>query len=211
MKRLNPCGDLQVLGSLAAACPDLNALLDAGCGRGDRLAAAAAVFPAAERIGIDLDVENAAAAREKCPGAEIVTGDVCALPWGEGRFDAALCECTLSLLDEPERCLSELRRVLIPGGILMLSDLVSGETAPRRSLVSPEGAVHWLASRAWTEAALEDAGFRILRFTDCREEFLEMVGQIIFDGDCGCLSQAVFTALRGKKTGYGLWAAERTE
>ena len=124
---------------------------------------------------------------------------------------AALCECTLSLLDEPERCLSELRRVLIPGGILMLSDLVSGETAPRRSLVSPEGAVHWLASRAWTEAALEDAGFRILRFTDCREEFLEMVGQIIFDGDCGCLSQAVFTALRGKKTGYGLWAAERTE
>ena len=32
MKRLNPCGDLQVLGSLAAACPDLNALLDAGCG-----------------------------------------------------------------------------------------------------------------------------------------------------------------------------------
>ena len=82
MKKLNPCSDSRVLGSLLAACPGLETLLDAGCGRGERLAAAAAVFPRAKRFGIDLDAENAAAARERCRDAEIVAGDVCALPWG---------------------------------------------------------------------------------------------------------------------------------
>ena len=58
---------------------------------------------------------------------------------------------------------------------------------------------------------LASAGFRILRSVDCREEFLEMAGQMILDGDCSCLSPAVFAALRKRKTGYGLWIAERTE
>ncbi len=211
MKKLNPCSDLRVLGSLAVACPGMETLLDAGCGRGERLAAAAAVFPEAKRFGLDLDPENAEAARQRCPGAQIVVGDICALPWDAERFDAALCECTLSLLDEPERCLSELRRVLRPGGILLLSDLIGGEPEPQRSLLAAEGPVRYLASGDWTEAALASAGFRILRSVDCREEFLEMAGQMILDGDCGCLSPAVFAALRKRKTGYGLWIAERTE
>ena len=211
MKKLSPCSSRQVMDGLLTACPVLKTLLDAGCGRGDRLAAAAAAFPGVERFGIDLDAENAAAAREICPDAEIVTGDVCALPWADGRFDAALCECTLSLLDAPERCLSELSRVLRPGGVLLLSDLVSGADSPERTLVSPEGAVRYLASRTWTEAAAEAAGFRIIRYTDCREALLEMIGQMIFDGKCGCIGREAFAALRGKKAGYGMWILERDE
>ena len=208
MKKLNPCSDQRILGSLTAVRPGLKTLLDAGCGRGERLAAAAAFFPEAKRCGVDLDPENAAEARRRCPDARIEVGDVCELPWDAGSFDAALCECTLSLLDEPARCLSELGRVLRPGGILMLSDLVGGAAAPERGLVSPEGAVRYLASAAWTEAALEDAGFRILRFLDCREEFLETVGQMIFDGSC-CVGPDAFAALRREKAGYGLWIAEK--
>ena len=210
MKKLNPCSSLRVLGNLLAACPGLKTLLDAGCGRGERLAAAAAVFPEARCFGIDLDADNAAAAREKCPGAEIVTGDVCALPWADGAFDAALCECTLSLLPAPEKCLSELHRVLRPGGVLLLSDLVSGAPVPERTLVSPTGAVRYLASPAWTEAAAAVAGFRIARCIDCREEFLEMVGQMIFDGECACVGPAAFAALREKRAGYAMWILERS-
>ncbi len=205
MKRLNPCSDLRVLGNLLAACPEPAALLDAGCGRGDRLAAAAGAIPRAERFGIDLDAENAAAAREKCADAEIVTGDVSALPWEAGRFDAALCECTLSLTATPERCLSELYRVLRRGGVLILTDLVSGESAPERVRVSDRGAVRFLASPAWIEAAAAGAGFRIVRHIDCKEEFLEMIGQMIFDGECGCVGAEAFAALRRKRAGYGMW------
>ncbi len=211
LKKLSPCGSELVLSLLLEACPGAETLLDAGCGRGERLAAAAAAFPRAKRFGVDLDAENVSAARERCPGAEIVAGDVCALPWETERFDAALCECTLSLLSEPEQCLSELHRVLRPGGTLLLSDLIGGGAAPERTLVSPAGAVRWIASRAWTEAAAEAAGFRIGRFIDCREEFLEMIGQMIFDGDCACVGPAAFAALRQKRAGYGMWILERRE
>ena len=205
MKKLSPCADETVLALLQSGCPAPGAVLDAGCGRGDRLAAVRAALPGTRCCGMELDPENAAAARLRCPGAEIATGDVCALPWPDGIFDAALCECTLSLLDAPERCLSELRRVLKPGGTLLLSDLVGGAANPERIPISPDGAVRFLASRAWTEQALAAAGFRILRYVDCREELLTMTAQMLFDGGCGCIAPAAFAALRAQRAGYGMW------
>ena len=79
MKKLRPCGDRKVLEALASACPDMKTLLDAGCGRGDRLAAIGAAMPEVRRSGVELDPENAAAAGAKCPDTEIVVGDICAL------------------------------------------------------------------------------------------------------------------------------------
>ena len=210
MKKLSPCSDRTVLDALAAACMAPRALLDAGCGRGERLAAIGAALPGTACFGVELDVETAAAARANCPGAEIVTGDVCALPWADGFFDAALCECTLSLLDAPELCLAELHRMLAPGGTLLLSDLVSAAAAPVRTLLSPDGAVRYLASRSWTETALTAAGFRVLAFRDCREEYITMAAQMIFDCDGSCVGPEVFAALRRERTGYGLWTLERS-
>ena len=209
MKKLSPCSDAQVLSALREYCPAPGALLDAGCGRGERLAAAMAALPKTACCGIDLDPENAAEARARCPGAEIVTGDVCALPWMGGQFDAALCECTLSLLDAPERCLEELHRVLRPGGVLLLSDLTSGEADARRTRIASEGALRHLASVRWTEQAATAAGFRIMEFIDCREEFLTMAAQLLFDGGCGCIGPDAFAALRARKAGYGMWIMEK--
>ena len=211
MKKLSPCGDAQVLEALRSACPAPAALLDAGCGRGERLAALCAALPETDCFGVELDEENAAAAGKNCPGAEVSVGDVCALPWADGRFDAALCECTLSLLSDPERGLSELRRVLRPGGVLLFSDLFSGAQTPERVCVSPDGTVRYLASRAWTERALAAAGFRIKRYIDCREEYLTMAAQMLFDGGCGCVGPAAFRALRERKASYGMWILERGE
>ena len=210
MKKLSPCASETVLAMLAERAGAR--LLDAGCGRGERLADLARALPGTALCGIDCDEDNAAQARANCPGAEIVTGDVCALPWPDGRFDAALCECTLSLLDAPAACLSELFRVLRPGGALLLSDLCTGDETPTREKLAPDGAVRCLASRAWIEAAAEEAGFRIKAFRDCREEYLTMAAQMIFDGgDCCCLAPGVFAALRRKRASYGMWLLERGE
>ena len=209
MKKLSPCGSELVLGLLLAACPKPGRLLDAGCGRGDRLSDCAPALPDTRCCGIDSDAENTAAARAKCPGAELVTGDVCALPWPDAFFDAALCECTLSLLDSPERGLSELRRVLRPGGVLLLSDLCTEEKVPLRSLLSPEGAVRFLASRVWIERAAAAAGFTVISYRDCREEYLTMAAQMILDGSGCCLGPGVFAALRKRRAGYGMWIMEK--
>ena len=72
--------------------------------------------------------------------------------------------------------------------------------------------MRYLASRTWIEAAAENAGFRVRAFRDCREEYLTMAAQMIFDGgDCGCLAPGVFAALRRKRAGYGMWRLERGE
>jgi len=206
MTKLSPCGSALVLPMLGEPP---RALLDAGCGRGERLRDCAATWPDAALFGVDCDGENAAAARQNCPGAEIVTGDVCALPWPAETFDAALCECTLSLLDNPERCLAELFRVLRPGGVLLLGDLCFESPAAERVRISGEGAVRYLASGAWHEAAAEEAGFRIMQYRDCREEYITMAAQMMFDGSACCLGPDAFAALRQRRAGYGIWSLEK--
>ena len=101
--------------------------------------------------------------------------------------------------------------MLRPNGVLLLTDLVSGESVPERTLVSSDGAVRWLASRVWTEAAAAAAGFQVRGCIDCREEFLEMVGQMIFDDACECIGPEAFAALRRKQAGYRMWILERGE
>ena len=88
MTKLSPCSGALVLPMLAEALHGAapQALLDAGCGRGERLADCAAMWPGAALRGVDLDAENAGLARKNCPGAEIVTGDAGALPWAGGSF-----------------------------------------------------------------------------------------------------------------------------
>ena len=212
LTKLSPCGSELVLPMLREALHGTapRTILDAGCGRGERLRDCAAMWPDAALFGVDCDEENAAAARGSCPGAAIVTGDVGALPWPGEYFDAALCECTLSLLDAPECCLAALFRVLRPGGALLLGDLCFDGPEPARARIAGEGAVRYLASRAWHEAAAEAAGFQIRQYRDCREEYLTMAAQMIFDGGDCCLAPGVFAALRRKRAGYGMWVFERS-
>lgn len=209
MVKLSPLGSGLVTELLLTDCPAPKTLLDAGCGRGERLADLLQALPDVHGCGVDSDAENAAAARERCPGAEIAEGDVCAVPWPDGYFDAALCECTLSLLPEPLRCLRELHRVLRPGGILLLSDVCTGEEAPQRELLPAGGAVYALSSRGWMENAAAAAGFRLLRERDCREEYLTMAAELIFSGGCACIGAETVYALRSRRAGYRLWILER--
>jgi ubiquinone/menaquinone biosynthesis C-methylase UbiE len=56
-----------------------------------------------------------------------------ALPFAREKFDAAVCRMTLHLNRKPERVLRELWRVLRPGGILVIADLLSTDDPVRRA------------------------------------------------------------------------------
>ena len=104
-------------------------LLDAGCGRGEVLRAAAR--SGAEVAGIDYSEAAVDVARDtlaEVPGADVRRGDVAELPWEDGSFDRILCGDVIEHLD-PEhgrRALAEFHRVLRPGGRLLV------HTAPNR-------------------------------------------------------------------------------
>jgi demethylmenaquinone methyltransferase/2-methoxy-6-polyprenyl-1,4-benzoquinol methylase len=101
-------------------------VLDAACGTGD-LALAAAEAGAREVVGLDFSPRMLERARRKSSAIEWVYGDLLALPFPDGSFDAATVGFGIRNAADLERGLRELRRVLRPGGRLAVLEI----TRPR--------------------------------------------------------------------------------
>lgn len=97
-------------------------VLDAGCGTGYGLALLAEGDPT-ELTAIDIDDGAVAAARRYADrhGASVACGDLQALEFDDDSFDLAVCFETIEHLPSPERGVAELRRVVRPGGTLIVS------------------------------------------------------------------------------------------
>ncbi|MEE9217751.1 MAG: class I SAM-dependent methyltransferase [Acidobacteriota bacterium] len=98
-------------------------LLDVGSGAG--LLCVLAARRGASAVGLDVSLEGARAGRglareHSVPGCHFVVGDAHALPFRDGVFDAATHHATLEHLVQPQASLHETRRVLKPGGSLIL-------------------------------------------------------------------------------------------
>lgn len=98
-------------------------VLDAGCGRGEVMLACARAGSTV--AGIDYAEAAVEIARETLagvPGADVRRGSVDELPWGDAAFDRILCGDVIEHLDpdQADRALKEFRRVLAPGGLLLL-------------------------------------------------------------------------------------------
>ena len=93
-------------------------ILEVGCGEGIVLATLAARLPGARLDGLELDEPALEEAHTRCPGATLVRGDACALPFGAQSFDLVVCLEVLEHLPEPVRALRELRRVARAGCLL---------------------------------------------------------------------------------------------
>jgi demethylmenaquinone methyltransferase/2-methoxy-6-polyprenyl-1,4-benzoquinol methylase len=101
-------------------------VLDAACGTGD-LAIADRKAGASEVTGLDFSERMLERARRKAPELEWVQGDMLALPFEDGAFDAATVGFGVRNVADLELALRELRRVLRPGGRLAILEI----TQPR--------------------------------------------------------------------------------
>jgi SAM-dependent methyltransferase len=102
-------------------------LLDVGCGLGDAaLALATDLAPGGAIVGIDASEQMLAVARQRAIGCpvemELRAGDATALPADDGSFDAVRSERVLQWLDRPDKAVTEMIRVLRPGGRLVVTD-----------------------------------------------------------------------------------------
>jgi SAM-dependent methyltransferase len=93
-------------------------VVDAGCGGGRAVAEMAE--RGARAVGVDLDPEMIAVARERWPAGEFHAGDACELPLETGSVTGYRADKVLHLLDDPARAVAEARRVLAPGGRAVL-------------------------------------------------------------------------------------------
>jgi SAM-dependent methyltransferase len=92
--------------------------LDVGCGNGAFTEALIARCAPAEVIGIDASEGQLAFARTRPAAglAQFRIGDAQALPFGDNRFDVAVMALVVTYLSDPGRAVSEMVRVVRPGG-----------------------------------------------------------------------------------------------
>jgi SAM-dependent methyltransferase len=135
-------------------------VLDAGCGTGGFLTWAAARGTFSRLAGVDISAEAIELAREVVPSAELRVAPLDRLPFGDGEFDLAVSHDVLQHVPEAvlDAGLRELRRVLRPGGALLVR--TNGDRRARRERDD------WRAYDAATLAAdLRRAGFAVRRVT----------------------------------------------
>jgi ubiquinone/menaquinone biosynthesis C-methylase UbiE len=102
--------------------------------------------------GVELSPAMLAIARQRAArlghGADLREGDAEHLPFADESFDTVLCALSLCTIPRPATAIAEMRRVLVPGGQLLLLDHV-GSTWP------PLHAAQWLLERLTIRTAGE--------------------------------------------------------
>jgi len=114
-------------------------VVDVGCGTGALLVKLARDNPEGLTVGLDLAPGMVAAARQRIdreglPGAEVRSGDVQDLGLADGIVDTLTCSYVLDILPSAgiRAALQEFRRVLRPGGRLVLVNVTSAERRRHR-------------------------------------------------------------------------------
>jgi arsenite methyltransferase len=102
-------------------------IIDVGCGPGYYVAELAeAVGPSGLVAGVDQSGPMLDIARSRCEGlanTQLAEGDAAALPHDDEAFDAALSVQVLEYVGDVPAALAEIRRVLRPGGRVVLWDV----------------------------------------------------------------------------------------
>jgi ubiquinone/menaquinone biosynthesis C-methylase UbiE len=160
---LHPCRYLEYGAALS---------LVSGAGRGRLLdvGAADSVFPLlCARLGMDvvaIDVDHAALRRLAASsrrvdgaGASLLRADACRLPFPDGTFRCATCVSTIEHIRNDGAVMSELARVLAPGGVCVLTIPFAGRGGAREraGALAPSGFERIYDARA-VESRLVAAG-----------------------------------------------------
>lgn len=210
--KLNPCISSligQALTKHLNGSDQIRRLLDVGCGRGATLAYLLQ-YESYELYGVEPDPTYVKLARSACPAAiNIVQAAAESLPFTEAFFDGILMECVFSLLDG-HRALSELARVIKPGGILLVSDVYT--RCNKDWIIEDSKLFRHFYSRQTIEALFSVIGFKVAEFDDRMGDMLSMLAQMILDGvDCGCSSDKSQKQLKEIKASYGLWVFKKQD
>jgi ubiquinone/menaquinone biosynthesis C-methylase UbiE len=139
-------------------------VLDIGCGQGWQLAEIRKLRPAAILQGIDISPKLVMLARERVPGACFQTGDADNLPYCDAQFEVVLMTEVLEHLADPVLALTQIRRVLKPGGWLLM-------TVPNRDWMRYE----WYLSSRKAYQPVDDKWYRVAEV----QSYLTQAGFVI--------------------------------
>jgi SAM-dependent methyltransferase len=166
-------------------------------------------------IGIDLAPFGLTQTCKPDPARRVIAANGAVLPLADGCADGAMAECSLSLVPDIAGVLSEIHRILRPRGRLVITDLFA-RCEPSPDLALP-ACLSGIRDRNHTIAALEAAGFDLLRWEDHSQSLAALVGQMIFaEGSLDALwgqtdaATGWTGALKALRPGYALIVAAKS-
>jgi arsenite methyltransferase len=168
------------------ALPTDAVIADLGCGTGS-----SALLIARENDfqvhGIDLGASNIERARQRQQKSGIEPArlrfqqaDMSKLPFQNRELDAIIAECTFSLMAEQPAVLNEFKRVLRPGGSLMISDMAVEGELPQdiEKVIAPWTCLVNAHDNAGYLALFEQGGFELVGSSDESAGLLSMISAI---------------------------------
>jgi SAM-dependent methyltransferase len=174
-------------------------VLDLGSGGGiDVILSARRVGPSGTAYGLDMTDEMLALARRNAADSEatnvhFLKGVIEQIPLPADSIDVVISNCVINLSIDKAAVLTEIARVLKPGGRIGISDIVAEDRlslADRAERGSYVGCIAGALSKGEYEAALEAAGFE-----EVSVEFTHEVA----DGMHGAIIKAMKTRMPERK------------
>ena len=107
--------------------------LDIGCGTGYFCEHLQQRWPSAQGLGLDLAAGMLQVARARCPLLSYICADAEHLPLQDNSQDVMFSRLALQWCEDFSRVLSEVQRVLKPGGVLLFSSVADGSLEELRS------------------------------------------------------------------------------
>jgi ArsR family transcriptional regulator len=149
---------------LMAAVPSSSLLLEVGVGTGALLSALRR--KSEHVVGVDhspamLEQARLRGEREGLTGVDLRLGEMTHLPLPDKGVETAVLNMVLHHAPQPPQVFSEIARVLVPGGTLLVADLVRHEVEWARERMADQ----WLGfDRDELSSWLEGTGFRVVDF-----------------------------------------------
>ena len=167
--------------------PPVARVLDIGCGTGELTRLAARHFPGARVVGMDFTAAMIDVARRRTAGGPEAgrirygRGTAMRLPFPDGSFDLLTNAFLARNLVDLDRALVEMRRVLRPGGVLMILEI----TEPASPTFGAVFHAYFDHVVPWLGAAVDSEGpYRYLpeslKRLPPRPQFLEALGRAGF-------------------------------
>jgi ubiquinone/menaquinone biosynthesis methyltransferase len=173
---------------------DARRVLDLCAGTLDLSAAVLAGRPGARVFAADFAVGMLRLGRSKHPQVSLAGADALHLPYAEGSFDAALCGFGVRNVENLAACLTEVRRVLRPGGVFVVLEFFRAERAVTR-------AFHRVYNRhvlPAVGAALSGDGSAYRYLAESMERFVTRPGMEALMVECG------YGEVRGRDLSLGI-------
>jgi ubiquinone/menaquinone biosynthesis C-methylase UbiE len=147
-------------------------ILDLCCGQGDLTALLAE--RGGEVVGLDFSPLMLEKAEEAVPDVTFQQGDAADLPFAEKSFDSVVCNFGMMHLPDQPKVLTEIKRVLRPGGRFIMATWAAPDASPAfgtvfgaikafadMSVVPPQPDLFQFARREDAERLIEEAGMTL--------------------------------------------------